>query len=136
VNLVRVQIIYDAYVQDPEYGSKLGVKTVSYSEPSLSAAKTIHLPFVELRRPSAAILYKRGVLSKPCEACKKAGTFQHCITAPEYGPRDEERAFFSGSCSNCLWNAKGAKCDCYLGRHGFWNPEDDEQVPSLTNIPQ
>jgi hypothetical protein len=75
---------------------------------------------------SAAILYERGIESKPCDACQKSGTFRKCVTAPEIGPPEEERALFGGACSNCLWNGRGSKCSYHLGKYGFWDAEDNK----------
>ncbi|KAF4209786.1 hypothetical protein CNMCM8927_004989 [Aspergillus lentulus] len=78
---------------------------------------------------SAVILYQRGIeLENPCEQCEKSGTFRKCVVGPEYDSAGTTRAFFQGSCANCLWNGKSAKCDYYLSRTQGWNSDDDVTI--------
>ncbi|EAW19658.1 uncharacterized protein NFIA_027320 [Aspergillus fischeri NRRL 181] len=51
-----------------------------------------------------------------------------CIVGPEYDSSGTTRAFFQGSCANCLWNGKSAKCDYYLSRTQGWNSDDDVTI--------
>ncbi|KAF4188910.1 hypothetical protein CNMCM7927_000484 [Aspergillus lentulus] len=78
---------------------------------------------------SAVILYQRGIeWENPCEQCEKSGTFRKCVVRPEYDSAGTTRAFFQGSCANCLWNGKSAKCGYYLDRTQGWNSDDDVTI--------
>ncbi|KAG2016824.1 hypothetical protein GB937_006026, partial [Aspergillus fischeri] len=53
---------------------------------------------------------------------------QKCIMGPEYDSAGTTRAFFQGSCANCLWNGKSAKCNYYLSHTQGWNSDDSVTI--------